>query len=187
MIRPEFPFNVETAAKLLRDDSTFGSVLLTILLAAYGGDVFNKDVVELYADIRDDFNAELTEDCENRLNAILIAISTDDFFEDPEVFRAVCTSLYDGDLGDLVSGQLEDLTLPEILWAVYEVGLLRDDDPEMSPGVLRVLEHELAEEVAEMKEEDTEEYYDEFVREAKEDLKQQMLALGVDERDLAKL
>ena len=118
----------------------------------------------------------------------MLAVSTDAFFQDAEVFRAICTSLYDGDLGDLVSGGIENLTLPEILWAVYEVGILREDDPEMSPGVLNVIEQEIRNEAEEIDdEEEVKPYYDRFVESAKADLEQQLVALGVSPADLIKI
>ena len=173
----------KTAAELLRDPNTLGTTLLVILLATYGEQIFEMDPVELWVNVQDDFHATVSEEGENRVNALMLALSTESFYEDPEVFRAVCTSLYDGDLGDLVGGSLEDLTLCEVLWAMHEVGNLRDDEPEFSPAVARLIGELIAEE-AEDSSESPVPGYEQFLDEAKRDLIGQLLKLGVDKQDL---
>lgn len=45
---------------------------------------------------------------------------------------AVATSLFDGDLGDLISVGFEDLSATELMWAILEMGLAWDSDE--TPG-----------------------------------------------------
>lgn len=189
MNRPEF--NRETAADLFRDPETCGSVILIILLATYGEEIFDLDPLEIYVRIQEDFHATLTEEGENKLNAIMMALSTNAFYEDPLAFRSISSALYDGDIGDLVEGSLEDLTIPEILWAVYEVGLLRDEteETEFSPAVQRVMEEEMSNEAEEMDIEEAEvvPHYERFVEEMKMELHQQLRKIGLVEDDLDEL
>ncbi len=186
MNKPEF--NREVAAELFRNPDTCGSVILIILLSTYGEELFEMDPVEIYVRIQEDFHSTLTEEGENKLNAIMMALSTEAFYEDPLAFRAIASALYDGDLGDIVEGALEDLTVPEILWAVYEVGLLRDDteEPEFSPAVKRVMEEEMSSEAEELDMEQAEviPYYERFVEEMKADLHAQLRSIGLVEEDI---
>jgi hypothetical protein len=71
-------FSRETAAELFRDSGTLGTVILVILLTAYGEEIFELDPLELYARIKDDFRCTLTEEGENRLNAIMLSLTSDD-------------------------------------------------------------------------------------------------------------
>jgi hypothetical protein len=182
-------FPRQAAAELLRSESTFGSVILAILLDKYGDEVLEKDVLEIYADVREDFDAIIPEEGENRLNAILISMTTDGFYRNPDIFRAVCTCLYDGDLGDLVSGAVEDMTIPELLWAVYEVGLLHPDGMEFSAGVRAVIDREVSQEAGEegLSEEEVLPYFQRFVEESKRDLAIQLGILGIDVGDLGEM
>jgi hypothetical protein len=171
-----FKLNRKEAAALLREPSTFGTVILAILVGAYGTEVLSKDVLEIYADVREDFNAIIPEEGENRLNAVMMCVTTDLFYREPEVFRAVCTSLYDGDMGDLVSGALEELTVPEMLWAIYEVGLLQDDTPDFAPAVEKAI---AAEFLSEAREEGGAEFYEDFIEEARQELIEQLSVIGM--------
>jgi hypothetical protein len=147
-----FQMDVEAARDLLGDPETRGSTIYTILLAAYGPEVLHGDPdrdiepldpVVLYNQIETDFRTTFPVENENRLQAVLLAIETDAFYEDPEVFTAVCLSLGDGDLGDMVAGAMEDITGAEALWGALEVGLLRENEPDFAPAVSAVMEDSL--------------------------------------------
>lgn len=170
----------QAAADLIRDPETLGTTLLVILLSEYREQIFEMEPLEIWAAVQDDFRATVSEEGENRVNALLTALSTDAFYEDPEVFRAVCTCLYDGDLGDLVAGGLEDLTVCEMLWAMKEVGSLRDDEPEFSKPVAAVIEDLISQEV----DEGDADNYAVFLDEVQRDLIGQLLKLGLDKQDL---
>lgn len=139
MLEPDFKFRIQACAELIRDESTLATPLMVILIDAYGDRLFEMDSVELYIEIEEDFNARLTESGENRVQAALLAITTNMFYYDPLVTRSIAMALYEGDLGDMVNGVLEDIALPEVAWATYEIGLLRDDDEEMTPAVKQFL------------------------------------------------
>ncbi len=147
--------NTAKARVALADPDTPGLVLLTIAMWAFGdrvlgdpeGDVEAMDPSELWAGLNEIFGAWVSEEGENKLNALMLALQGDLFYRDVEVFQAVSTALFDGDLGDLVDGGFEDLTATEIMWAVLEVELAREDEegpPEFSEGVQAYIAKALA-------------------------------------------
>jgi hypothetical protein len=141
----------------LGDPDTPGLVLLTIAMWAFGdavlgdpdGGVEPMDPSELWAGLNEIFGSWVSEEGENKLNALTLALQGDLFYRDVEVFQAVCTALFDGDLGDLITTGFEDLTATEIMWAVLEVELAREDEegpPEFSSGVQHYISNALAQE-----------------------------------------
>lgn len=146
---------------MLGDPDTPGFVLLTIILWAFGDAVFGNDheegmdSAELWASVYDRFGVWVTEEGENKLNALMLAVDGDAFYRDPEAFRAVCEALPDGDLGDIIDGALGDLTLADMMWSLLEVRMTLEaimgetDDPEFSPAVRSVIEQVRQEEAFE--------------------------------------
>jgi hypothetical protein len=142
---------------LLADPETSATVLHAILLAHYKDELYGDpeqgippmDPVEIWVRVQEEFHTTVHDNNENKINAIRMALVSDAFYEDPLVFTATCLSLYDGDMGDLVAGYMEDLTVPEMLWGIYEVELNRDDRVEFSPRVLRLIDSVIAEEAEE--------------------------------------
>ena len=141
----------------LGDPDTPGLVLLTIAMWAFGDEVLGDpdggiepmDPSELWAGLNEIFGSWVSEEGENKLNALTLALQGDLFYRDVEVFQAVCTALFDGDLGDLITTGFEDLTATEIMWAVLEVELAREDEegpPEFSSGVQNYIGNALAQE-----------------------------------------
>ena len=123
----------------LTDDATFATVLHILAHAACGEDLYELDVLEVFLRLEETFNARLTLNNENKLNAILTAVTTDAFHGDPEAFRAICNSLSEGDPG---VGLMDDLTVPEILWGVYEVELNADAET-FAPQVQTLIQSEM--------------------------------------------
>ena len=181
MLETLLPFPKEKAAELLRSEETLASVLLLIILTAYKDEVFGNeevgiepiDPIELWTRLEEDFHAQIPVENENRLNALMLAVSTDGFFDDPEIFKAVTLALNSGDMGDLVSGQVEELTLPEALWAIFEVELNRDDDIELAAPVSSILESLMHGESIAGQTEDKP-YYVEYVESMKKQLHEQL-------------
>jgi len=179
-----FPYNFEAARKLLEDTGTSATVLMVIVIAAYGDDVFGDedkglepiDPVVLWSAIEEDFSVRLPEEVENKINALRLAVDTDAFYQDLASFSAICGTLTDGDLGDTVDGELEELTMPEILWATFEVQLNRDGQTEFSHAISEHIQEVMQSEAAEGEDSD---YWQRFVEESKEDLRVQLQVLGV--------
>lgn len=177
----------EVQAALIRDSATMALPLMLILINQYGDELFEMDPVELYVNIEEDFHAQLTEEGENRVQAALLAMTTDQFYKDALSMRSIALALYEGDLGDLVNGVLEDVEFPELLWATYEVGLLRDDDEEFSPEVQRFVDETVrsaADANDDLEEADVLPFYVKFLQETKQEFVEQLIALGVDVSEL---
>lgn len=193
-----FPFDKRLAADFLADTETTATVIHMIILAAYGDEVYGSleqniepaDPVELWLRIKEDFSVNVPESNENKLNALMLALSTDAFYEDPLAFISICNALYSGDLGDLVNGALEDLTMPEMLWGIYEVELNRGSSEGFVIPIDRLIDEIIkneAEDNEELEEAEVVPYYEKFVGEMRDDMLVQMRMLGVDESVIKKI
>lgn len=193
-----FPFDKRLAADFLADTETTATVIHMIILAAYGDEVYGSleqniepaDPVELWLRIKEDFSVNVPESNENKVNALMLALSTDAFYEDPLAFISIGNALYSGDLGDLVNGALEDLTMPEMLWSIYEVELNRGDSEGFSISIDRLIDEIIrneAEDNEELEEAEVVPYYEKFVSEMRDDMLVQMRMLGVDESVIKKI
>lgn len=117
------------------DPDTPGLVLLMIMLWTFGPRVFGDpeegvspmDPAEMWAETNETYGSWVTEQGENKVNALLTGLTDENFWHDIEIFKAVCTSLIDGDLGDLVAVGMEDLAAVDIMWAVLEMELAWDN------------------------------------------------------------
>lgn len=190
-----YPWERRKSGDLFADPNTSATVLHTMVLAAYGDEVYGDfdtdpmDPVELWVRVREDFNVTVPEENENKLNALMLAIGTDAFYEDPLAFVSICMALSEGDLGDLVDGALEEVTVPEMLWGIYEVELNRDDQPDFARGVNLVID-KTVEDHAEEKEAEEEvvvKNYELYVDEMRSDMFNQMRSLGIEESVIRKL
>ena len=153
--KPPTQLNMGKARVALGETDTPALVLLTIAMWAFGDEVLGDpeqgveamDPSELWAGLNEIFGTWVSEEGENKLNAMTLALQGDLFYRDVEVFQAVCTALFDGDLGDLMATGFENLTATEIMWAVLEVELAREDEdgpPEFSSGVMDYISRALA-------------------------------------------
>lgn len=193
-----FPFDRTAAAKLLNSPDTKASVLLAISLAAYGanavfGDVHEDiepwDPIMLYNQLENDFRAKLPNENENRLQGIILGISSELFFDQPDSFVAIVGALNDGDIADAIDGSLDEITLPEIMWAGLEIELSRDDRQEYGPQVLSLIDSIAANEREDADASDVDElakepYYVRYLKGEFEELIEQFRQLGVDEKTL---
>lgn len=137
----------------LGDPDTPGLVLFTIALHWFGpavmGDpeegVEQMDPAEMWPSLNHRYGTWVTEEGENRLNAIISGLEEGKFWRDLNTFMAVSTALFDGDLGDLITTGFEDLSATELMWAVLEMGLVWDSDdvPEFSLDIQQFVEETL--------------------------------------------
>jgi hypothetical protein len=177
---PTFHFKKEIARKLLEGEDTFATVLHVILLAAYGPDLYEADPLEIYARVKEDFGAVIPEEGENRLNALLMALQTDAFYQSAQAFESISSALHSGDIGDEAEGVFDGITLPEVLWGLYEVKLNREDEDPLSPEVEALIARTIADECSEQ----GLEYVEQHLEAMKVDLHTQLAELGVPGEDL---
>lgn len=193
----------KAASELLRSPDTMTVPLIVILLSAYGDAIFTEDPLVIYSNVIDDFRAQMPEELENRFNAAITAMTTDTFFNTPEIFAAITGAINDGDIGDIVEGTFDasqareasgfdTVTGAEMLWAINEVGILRGEDDiaeQLSPAVRKYVEDTIANEAEDssdidpetdtIEEAETDTYYMRFIREQNAELSKQLRSLGI--------
>lgn len=133
-------FDKKAAEELLKNDSTFAFVLIAILLDQYGEDVFGWETELIYANVNDDFGVELPEENETKINAAIATLTMDLPLISIPVFVATTFSFNEGDIGD----EDEEPNVCQILWALYEMALLRGESideiqAQLSNSVVRYL------------------------------------------------
>jgi len=175
MTVPPISLDKLTVARLIGDIATLGTTLHVICLTAYGEEIYTLDILELLARLREDFGVELPEDNENKLQAMLTAVSTEAFHQDVEAFNTICNTLSSGDPG---LEELDDVTLPEMMWAMFEVEVNRGPD-EFSPSVMSRIEQIMAAEMDPESDPNPYRYASGFVEDLHALLVDQMVALGV--------
>lgn len=129
----------------LTDAGTFGTVLHAVCLHSFGETIYDDDPLELYMKLQDRYGAQLCEAGENKLQAMITSVTTDAFYDDAEAFRSIVSALSQGDPG---VGGLDDITVAEIFWAIYEVELNREAglEEEFTPAIQRLITEEINEE-----------------------------------------
>lgn len=130
---------------VLGDSDTQGFILFTIVLQEFGDAVMGDadagvdpmDPAEMWAGLNSRFGTWITEEGENRVNAIITGLQDGRFWQDLETFMAVSTALFDGDLGDMIDVGFEDLSATEVMWAILEMSLVlnTDEAPEFSLNI----------------------------------------------------
>lgn len=181
MTRKPLKLNPKVVYRLLSDDGTYATVLQIIALIAYGENIYQVDPMDVILELEDQFNVNITDDNENKLKAILLATGTDIFYEEPEAFRGICETLTSGDPGPQL---LETLTLPEVVFGIYEVEL-NHGPHEFRPEVQRVINQVVASEFPEDALPDNPyEYVWSFIQDAHRIMTGQLIELGVQPSDI---
>lgn len=125
----KYRFDSAQTKKYLEDEATYAFVLLAILLAYLpeGEDDLTKvDLDEVLSNMQDDFGCKIADECANKIQAAVVALTTDYFWTDVNVMKGMSLTLDDGDIGDLLDNDDEEVDTCQILWAAMEVGLIND-------------------------------------------------------------
>jgi len=195
---PNYPYDMEVSREILRDPSASATAKLIIAMAAYPDEVFGNpekgipplDPIELWMVLEEDFGVSLPEQTENKINALVTALSTDAFYDRIEPFAAICSALYVGDMDDIIDQSFHELTLPELLWGIFEVELGREGSTDFSPGIENFIlsrVHSEAEELQEGNPNQLISYNERFVVNMQNDLVDELTRLGVDPEWVAKV
>lgn len=174
------------AFKALSDDATFGTTAHVIALATFGEEVYTMDPLELFMNLEETYKMELSDEVAEKLQALLLATTTDAFYEDATAFRAICNTLVEGDPG---FDSFDNLTVPEIMWAIYEVEL-NHPGGEFSKQVQEIIEKEMEEEVEDLDELDEAikvPYYHRALRQLRDELAEQLELVGFSNHSLPKV
>lgn len=123
-LRP-FSFKPAAVKELLRSKSTFAFVIMTILLSKYDTQIFEEETEVIAEQIKDDFQVDIPEEVENRLNAAINVLTTDLVFINFNVFKSVALAFAEGNIGNVENREDEELNVCEILWTLNEIALLK--------------------------------------------------------------
>lgn len=113
----------------LENRETFGTVLLAILLDSYGTTMFEWEAESLIQQVWDDFRAKMPQINRDKVWALIVAMTTNQFYLNIEVFKNTC---------DVLTGEDADFSTfnpsdpEELAWGVTEVIL--NDPPEEKLG-----------------------------------------------------
>lgn len=160
MTFPHRGIDTQVARELLIDPDTTGTELLCIAADLFrepdgGNSLFDEygepvDPTVIWTALNEHYDVWVSEEGENRLNAVILALTGDGFYTEPEIFMSVCNALYDGDIGDPLEMAMNDIGIEEVLWGIFEVEMLRDGPGEFSPAVRamirRVMDSDVLEE-----------------------------------------
>jgi hypothetical protein len=165
--------------KVLENPESYATVLHTICLITFGEELYQKDSLEIYMELKDTYGVQMHEDNESKLMAIMTAVSTPFFFSDKTVFDSICKSLLNGDPG-LTDLELEHSTMLEVLWGIYEVGLNIDFN-EFTPSVQSFIDTIFNQEALELgtTSEDVLQAYNKVIEEMAMELSIQLKKIGI--------
>lgn len=116
----------KVAAQMLGSAGTCITSLNYLLLRTFEEDAYDLEVPELIAQLEELYQVTPVQEIEDRLHALLNLMLTDAYFEDPLAFIHITMAVATGDPGFEL---LEQPTVPEMLWAGYEISLNRDHRP----------------------------------------------------------
>lgn len=197
-----YKFDKKLTKQLLVDKGTYAFVLLTIILAYLpegDDDLGEIDTEVLFTDLEEEFECNIPEENENKINAAITALTTDLFWKSPSVNKAISMAFQDGDIGNIINEDDEEIEGCYLIWALLEVGMfhdmsLSDSVNACSNDVIDFINSVLDEE-AEEKESDVDEidevmrdpYYHRYISYNLLQLSSQLLQLGADPNVVAEL
>ena len=115
--------------KFFENTDTFATALLAMVLDEYGTEAFEWEPEALNAQLRDDFHITLPEVNSDKIWALIVAMTTNQFFTNPEIFLNTCKALaHDG--ADFST--FRPVTPEELAWGVTEV--LLNNPPDQNLG-----------------------------------------------------
>lgn len=113
--------NREEFKRIFEDKQTFASTMLIACTSIVGSvEWFDWDPIALKAEIRDACGAHLPAVNADKIQALVLAMTTNQFYESLEAFIGICNAL-DGDGSDFSTFDPADVK--EMAWAVTEVAI----------------------------------------------------------------
>lgn len=122
-------FNRSSVRKLLGDKEVHPFVLLVIILDYLDEeeqDLSEVNTAVLLKQLEEEYTVNIPEENENRINAVILAVTTDLFFTNVNVMKAITLAFVDGDIGNIPDGEEEEVEVADILRASAEMALITD-------------------------------------------------------------
>ena len=113
--------------KVLEDKGSFATVLLAVLIDEYSTDFFDWDPKALYMQIEEDMHAKVPDLNRDKIGALMLAMTTNQFFQNSDIFANVCRALSHSEAD---FSTFSPLTPEEMSWGVMEVIVNNPPDPE---------------------------------------------------------
>lgn len=134
---PLLDINRDAASELLLNPEVFGLTLAVILEATFDPDVLYGletgeplDPLTIFHELERKYRVQLNEAVQNKVQAVLVLQTTEAYENDPLAFTGVTLALTEGYLGDLVTGTMEELDGPSVMWSLFEAAAI---DPYLRP------------------------------------------------------
>lgn len=197
-----YQFDKKITKELLKDKGTYAFVLLVIILSYLPegeDDLAEIDTETLFADLEEEFECDIPEENENKINAAITALTTDLFWRSTSVTKAISMAFADGDIGDIINGDDEEVEVCYLLWALLEVGIfhnlsLLDSINQCSDNVINYI-NEVLDDEAEERESEVDEidevmrdpYYHRYISYNLLQLSAQLLKLGADSNTVSEM
>jgi hypothetical protein len=112
--------------KSMSADTAMASTLLIGLLDAHGQDALSWSGSTVEMELKDSPGVDLSDVAMERLQALILALSTDRFHNDPAIFSRVCLAL-SGEAADFST--VESVDPESLAWGVVEVSLHLGAEP----------------------------------------------------------
>lgn len=111
--------------RVLEDKDSFATTLLAILIDEYSTDCFEWEPQALYMQISEDLHAEVPDVNKDKIGALIMSITTNQFFINADIFCNVCKALSHSEAD---FSTFRPLTPEELAWGVTEVILNNPPD-----------------------------------------------------------
>jgi hypothetical protein len=166
-------------------DSTVTAIALVIQLLI-GPAAWEMEPIEVMLQLEAESSYTLSSETVQRIEAFYALAETPAFFDDPNAFVGICNTLASGSpVDDIEEGlTVDSVSVPEMLWAIYEVSLHYDDMPSFSPAVMRMIQEVTA---SEAEDPDNPGYADRLFMERLELLRRELTMLEVPAETIAVL
>lgn len=198
----KYKFDRKVTKELLKDKGTYAFVLLVIILSYLPegeDDLADIDTETLFAELEEEFECNIPEENENKINAVITALTTDLFWKSSSVNKAISMAFADGDIGDIINGNDEEVEACYLIWALLEVGILHDlslaeSVNQCNDSVINYI-NEVLDDEAEDKDSEVDEidevmrdpYYHKYISYNLLQLSGQLLHLGADTKTVAEM
>lgn len=109
--------------KLLQSSETAATVIHAILVAKYGQEIYDWDLLTVIYEVQDDFGIEMPAAVTNKWAAMQTVMTTDVFFKRLDAFLAICNTFT---VGEPYFTVFDPATVEEAAWGLAEVSLNRE-------------------------------------------------------------
>lgn len=146
--------DLSEARRILSEQDSSAVACLVAAAALIGDDIFDEEDGQPFSEgelalLFEHTNFTPLPSCLAKITGLLFARSGDEFLEDPDHFESLVSAIVEGDILAYAE-DLDDPTVPDLYWAIYQVGLTVGEDElieEIGPRVQKYIERLIEDEV----------------------------------------